>query len=401
MATQVKHPIWLPALGSPGAGTFASLYAIESFARALLSSVVPIQAYDLLRSEQKVSLLYTCVSVFALLITLTTPLLLRTFARRWVYSMGAVLLIAAAAALATHTLTGQVIGQLCRSAGAGALALGLNLYIMDHIHKTKFMQSESLRMAWSTLGWTIGPAAGVALYTRLGLAAPYAASAVCSIALLALFWFYRLSENTAIRAGGKAKQEVNPLKSVGRFLSQPRLRLAWLIAFGRSCFWSTFFVYGPILMVVSGQGSFAGGLLVSAGNAMLFCALFWGRIGRRFGARRVMSLAFAGMTAGLLAAGACGEGLPLLAAVFLLACTVFTIALDAIGSTAFFRAVRPRERAEMTGVYRTYLDLSELMPPLVYSIVLAFFGIGAVFATLGLFCAVCGVICWRYLPKSM
>lgn len=114
-----------------------------------------------------------------------------------------------------------------------------------------------------------------------------------------------------------------------------------------------------------------------------------------------MSLAFAGMTAGLLAAGACGEDLPLLAAVFLLACTVFTIALDAIGSTAFFRAVRPRERAEMTGVYRTYLDLSELMPPLVYSIVLAFFGIGAVFATLGLFCAVCGVICWRYLPKSM
>lgn len=228
MATQVKHPIWLPALGSPGAGTFASLYAIESFARALLSSVVPIQAYDLLRSEQKVSLLYTCVSVFALLITLTTPLLLRTFARRWVYSMGAALLIAAAAALATHTLTGQVIGQLCRSAGAGALALGLNLYIMDHIHKTKFMQSESLRMAWSTLGWTIGPAAGVALYTRLGLAAPYAASAVCSIALLALFWFYRLSENTAIRAGGKAKQEVNPLRSVGRFLSQPRLRLAWL-----------------------------------------------------------------------------------------------------------------------------------------------------------------------------
>ena len=46
----------------------------------------------------------------------------------------------------------------------------------------------------------------------------------------------------------------------------------------------------------------------------------------------------------------------------------------------------------MTAVYRTYLDLSDLLPPLFYSIVLAFFGLGAVFATLGIFCLVCGCL---------
>ncbi len=55
----------------------------------------------------------------------------------------------------------------------------------------------------------------------------------------------------------------------------------------------------------------------------------------------------------------------------------------------------------MTAVYRTYLDLSDLLPPLVYSIVLVFFGLGAVFATLGVFTAICGVVVWRYLPKAM
>jgi len=59
------------------------------------------------------------------------------------------------------------------------------------------------------------------------------------------------------------------------------------------------------------------------------------------------------------------------------------------------------ERSQMTAVYRTYLDLSELLPPLVYSVMLAFFGLGSVFATLGVFMAVCGVVTWRYLPKSM
>ena len=89
------------------------------------------------------------------------------------------------------------------------------------------------------------------------------------------------------------------------------------------------------------------------------------------------------MTATLLLAGAAGEAYPLWAPAFPAGCAFFTISLDALGSAAFLRAVRSYERPQMTAVYRTYLDLSDLLPPLVYSIVLAFFGLGAVFATLG------------------
>jgi len=41
------------------------------------------------------------------------------------------------------------------------------------------------------------------------------------------------------------------------------------------------------------------------------------------------------------------------------------------------------------------------LPPLVYSVVLAFFGLGSVFVTLGLLAAACGFVTWRYLPKSL
>ena len=100
-----------------------------------------------------------------------------------------------------------------------------------------------------------------------------------SLCLLILFWHYRLGDNPVIRPG--KTRAVNPLVNIGRFVGQPRLRLAWLIAFGRSCFWTTFFIYVPILMVVTGEGRLAGGLLVSAGNALLFTALMWGRVGQR------------------------------------------------------------------------------------------------------------------------
>ena len=49
-----------------------------------------------------------------------------------------------------------------------------------------------------------------------------------------------------------------------RFLAQPRLRLAWLIAFGRSCFWTTFFIYGPLLLVEAGLDKTVGGFMISA-----------------------------------------------------------------------------------------------------------------------------------------
>ena len=59
--------------------------------------------------------------------------------------------------------------MLARVMGASALSITLNLYIMDHIRKTEFMQAESLRMAWSMLGWTGGPTLGVLLYTHYGI----------------------------------------------------------------------------------------------------------------------------------------------------------------------------------------------------------------------------------------
>jgi MFS family permease len=399
MATQVRHPIWLPALREPGARTFALLYAIESFARASVASVIPIQIYDLLLDKQAVSLVYTGVAFAGISVTLFMPLLIARFARRWVYTAGVAGLILGALLFLTPWLWSQMLGMLCRVMGASALSITLNLYIMDHIRKTQFIHAESMRMAWSTFAWTGGPTLGVFLYAHYGVLAAQAVPIVTSLGLLALFWTFRLGDNPMIRPG--TTRPASPIANIGRFLRQPRLRLAWLIAFGRSCFWTTLFVYAPIMMVATGQGELAGGLVVSGANALLFSALIWGWAGRRFGARNTMAFAFLATAAMLVAAGIAGEAAPIAAAVFLLCAAFFCIALDAIGSTAFMRSVRVWERPQMTAVYRTYLDLSELLPPLVYSVTLAFFGIGSVFITLAVFVAFCGVVTFVYLPRKM
>ncbi|MGH6875367.1 MAG: MFS transporter, partial [Aestuariivirgaceae bacterium] len=76
-------------------------------------------------------------------------------------------------------------------------------------------------------------------------------------------------------------------------------------------------------------------------------------------------------------------------------------ALDGVGGIPFLRAVRARERAEMAGVYRTFIDMSDLLPTLVFSVVLLFLPLGAVFVVLGAWLAVVACLSWLYLPKSL
>ena len=110
-----------------------------------------------------------------------------------------------------------------------------------------------------------------------------------ALVVLMLFAYLRLTETIG---PARLKPPPNPLAGVSRFIAQPRLRLAWLVAFGRSCFWTTFFTYGPLLMVTSGMSKTTGGLLVSAGNAVLVTAVLAGRIAERVGMRKVITGAY-------------------------------------------------------------------------------------------------------------
>ncbi len=102
-----------------------------------------------------------------------------------------------------------------------------------------------------------------------------------------------------------------------------------------------------------------------------------------------------------LAAGLVGTAAPLVAAGILLVTALFATGLDAVGGVPFYRSVRPLERPEMASVYRTYLDAAELVPPVIYGVLLGFFGLGVVFVALSAFMLACGLVGWRYLPRSL
>ncbi len=382
-----------------GAMTFGLLFLLESLVRAFNSSVLSIQAYDLLGSVQKVSVLATSISFTVLMITLLLPVLFARIKRRWAYSIGGVLLITGSLALATYTLPGQVAGAIMRNSGASIMNVTLQLYILDHIRKADLTSSEPIRLAISTFAWVIGPASGVWLYENYGALAPQLAAICAALLALSAFWYLRLSDKVNLPSG--TLQSFNPVANVARFAQQPRLRLAWAIAFGRSCFWATFFTYGPLLMIEGGLGKQAGGLVVSASQLFLLFAFAFGALAKRFGVRSVISLCFAVIAAASVGAGLLGVQSPLAAAGLLLVAALFASGIDSVGAIPFLRAVRFFERQRMAAVYRTFIEFSELVPGFIFAIALSFFDVASVFIILGICLTSLALLTWRYLPESM
>lgn len=377
----VRHPIGLRRLSAPGAEAFAILFALESMARAILATVIPLDAFALLGGAQKVSILFFAVSVVGLAGNFAMPWLIRRMARRWVYSFGALLLIAANAFLGAGTLPMQVIGMGLRIFGVVCITNCVNLYIMDHIARRDFSRVEPKRIFYSAGAWTVGPVLGVYLAHEAAGWAPYGASALFGLITLGYFWFLRLTDKAGMTR--RVEQIPRPWENVRRFLAQPRLVLAWLVVFGRSGWWGLFFIFTPIYAVQSGLGEVTGGMIVSIGNGFLFLMPLWGWCARRYGLRRMLVAGFTGCGV-LTMLTAFAAGAPWLAMALLLAACFCITTLDGVATVPFFLAVKHRERPEMTAVYSTYRDAAELGPPGAFALLLMVFKLPVVFLAGGM-----------------
>jgi len=394
---EIRFPMWLRVVSRPGAREFAILSAVEAFSRAIIAGVIPLEAYSLLQEARTISLVYAGVGIAAFATSFMVPLLLLAVRRKWIFSAGVLFMVAAPLLMLVSQATPFVAALQIRSLAVVCVNIALNLYILDYIRKRDFVTAEPLRLAFLGVSWFIGPALGIFLYTRFGLLPVCLLSASFALVALGFFWYLRIMENPTV---APAKQRpVMPWHNIRRYLSQPRLRLAWIIPFGRSTFWTTFFVYPPLYIVQHGGSEIIVAVMLSAGQGLLFFAPLVGRLGARHGIRRIIIIAatMAGLTA--VAAGLLQPS-PLATAGFFVFAAVGATALDALGNIPFLRAVHHFERSEMTSVFRTYIEASQLLPAAGYAAVLTFAPLSAVFVVLG---GVLLVSAWyaRYLPKGL
>ena len=165
---------WARDWARPSPLLFAAFFLLDSFARALLTTLLPLEALRQLGSVRDASLLFSVVGWMGIAGTLVVPLMVRRWRPRGVYILACLMLVLAAALFAWSTTIGLAVGMLLRAFAAACLLNMLNLYIMAYIPKRSMVRSEPLRTFLSAFAWGSAPVIGVVLFERVSPLAAYA-----------------------------------------------------------------------------------------------------------------------------------------------------------------------------------------------------------------------------------
>lgn len=374
--------------------SFAILAACEASARATLISVYPVLMYRALDSAASVSEAYVLIGLSGLVSALCVPLLARYVPRRWLYTLGALIMISGSVLGGFFDPVFVPYAVAANSVGLVILAVCFNAYVMDYVERASMGRNESRRLLFSGIPWSIGPFLGV-LLMDVHPQIPFLISIAACLAMLGFFWHLRLGDGKVITKA--RKPPTNPLRYIPRFFRQPSLVAGWFFATMRSVGWSIYIIYVPIFAVKAGLSDQVGGLALSISNGFLFLTpIMLGFLQRT----SVRSSIFAGFACSgvLFVAATLVSGYAWPAIALLVSATLFLILLDVSAGLPFLLTVKPSERTEMAAVYSTFRDVAAVGSPAFARLVLAFVPVQGVFAATGLVLLGCALVARRTHP---
>ena len=396
LTAQLQARPGAPVRGGRATATFSGFFFLSGCTQTIVLTVLPVTTLRVMGDAAIVSVVYVAVGLAGFLGRLGIPLLTRVLNRVGVLVLGLGVLALSLLLIWTETRAGVVFGLILNVFAIACFEVVLTLHVLDHIPRHELSRFEAVRIFYSALPWTVGPWLGVYLEENVAHWVPFVISACMASLLLTAFRTLGFARAPLARTAPR-RRTLNPALYLVRFFSQPRLRLGWALAVGRSSWWGMFQVYAPIYAIQSGLGAEIGGAMVSIGVGWMWTVPLWGWLGRRYGLRWLLIVGY-GSAAVVTIAAAALMGAAAIGAAMLVFAAFCTEIIDGAGNSLYLRAVHPYERSEMTAVFVSYRDVSQFAPPAVFSVLLSIFELPAVFVAGGIMMIGMTALC-RYIPK--
>jgi ACDE family multidrug resistance protein len=362
-----RRPTGLQAFKGDAGRPLAKLNAFEGFSRSILIGVIPLLVLEALGSKEAVTQAYLFASILTLSITLNFAAIERLLKRRWVLTLGVFFTLIAVSIfwLADGLTVAIAIGL--QSAAASLFSVCISLYIMDYIGKKELIYTESRRLLYTGMAWMIGPSLGIYLWTEVGDWLAFILTIVSILCMLAYFWFLRLGDNQVIKKAVNRPQGL--LTIIPRFFKQSTLRIAYAITLSRAIFWMALFIYGPIYVVEANLPEWIAGGLLSFVSGLLLISPIIRDFASRHGCRNIIIIALILCSLSVAMLYFIGTPKPI-GLLFWILASVGGVTVDVLGNIPFMRTVKPRERTEMTMIFSTWREASQLLTPLLVTLIL-------------------------------
>jgi MFS family permease len=354
--------------------SFANLGLFTGFADGIYNAVYSLVILEIFKSSAVVGVYVAIYSVFCFLVGLFANEILRMFSKARVFYFS-LLMMALCYAMMSFSILPRTFVILDYTTGI-AITLSsmlIPLFMSDFSKHIGMARLNSRYHLWLNVGALFAPTVAVLIANHFGNRAAFFGSALIYLIAWSVFKYFRIVQED------KSLYAVNPRKTVRAlwknmvdFFGLPGMMRAYLVNFGYYSLRAMRVLYVPILVIEGGFDKGVLGWVLTLGIVpYLALSEFMGRAVRRFGKTIWMVLGF-GSFAVLSAFAMFATGIPLLA--IFVAWQVSGALMESVHDLLFFDGTTKAQQSKYYGVFRTSVNLPNVIAPMLAAAVISLFG---------------------------
>ena len=365
--------------------SFANLGLFTGFADGIYNAVYSLVILEIFKSSVIVGIYVAIYSVFCFLVGLFANEILRMFSKVRVFYF-ALLMMAVCYAMMSFSILPRTFIILDYTTGI-AITLSsmlIPLFMSDFSKKIGMARLNSRYHLWLNVGALFAPTVAVFIANQFGNRAAFFGSAVMYLIAWTVFKYFKIvQEDKYVRAVNPRRTMRALWKNTMEFFRVPGMMRAYLVNFGYYSLRAMRVLYVPILVIENGFDKDALGWVLTLGIVpYLLLSEFMGRVVRRTGKTIWMVLGF-GSFAILSAMAMFATGIPLLA--IFVAWQVSGALMESVHDLLFFDGTTVAQQSKYYGVFRTSVNLPNVIAPMLAAAVISLFGTTAAVWTVTVF----------------
>lgn len=354
--------------------SFANMGLFTGFADGIYNAVYSLVILEIFRSSAVVGLYVALYSMFCMFVGLFANEIFRRFSKvRVFYTV--LLMLSAGYAMMSFSILPRTFITLDFTTGI-AITLSqmlVPLFMSDFAGKIGMARLNARYHLWLNVGALFAPIIAVTIATAFGNRSAFMASSIIYILAWLFFkWFHIVQPDKEIKPVNPRRTFRALWKNTRAFFGAPGMLRAYLINFGYYSLRAVRLLYVPIVVIENGFTKDTLGWVLTLGIIpYIVLSEIMGRAVRKYGKNIWLISGFASFAI-LAAAATLVVGYPLLA-IFIL-WQISGAFMEPVHDLMFFDNVTPVQQTKFYGVFRTSVNLPNVIAPVLAAACITFFG---------------------------
>lgn len=365
---------YLSVRNSVSGFSFANLGLFTGFADGIYNAVYSLVLLEIFRSSAVVGVYVALYAAFCMIVGLFANELFRQFSKVRVFYF-AMLMLAVCYAMMSFSIRPSTFIILDYTTGIAITltTMLIPLFMSDFSRGIGMARLNSRYHLWLNIGAFFAPMVAVAISSVAGNRAAFFASAVIYLAGWATFKYFRVvQQDKQIKPVSPRRTARALMRNTIAFFKKTGMTRAYIVNFGYYSLRAMRYLYVPIVVIENGFTNEALGWVLTLGIIpYLLLSEVMGRLVRRFG-KRIWLLAGFLSFAALSAMATVVTGYPLL--VIFIAWQISGALMESVHDLLFFDNTKKSEQARFYGIFRTSVNLPNVVAPMLGAICITMFG---------------------------